>query len=72
MTRARRDRMHRVDAWSELDTDWMRQWIELDWVGLNWIGSNVGKKLGWIGLDWIGLWRMDDVILCYVWTKQAK
>ena len=26
----------------------------------------------WIGLDWIGLQRMDDVILCYRWIKQAK
>jgi len=27
--------------------------------------------MDWIGLDWIGLWRMDDAILCYRWSKQV-
>jgi len=51
----------------ELDTDWMHPWIGLDWIGFDWIGSNVGKN--W--MDWIGLRRMDDVILCYILSKQV-
>ena len=33
--------------------------------------TRVGHELG-ASTDWIGLRRMDDVILCYRWTKQAK
>ena len=44
----------------------------MDWIGLGWIGlGRMLKKLGWIGLDWIVLRRMDDVILCYRWSKQV-